>query len=771
MKTAQQISARGEKRVSRECLSETEMANIFGAGRRPFVSLGIEMLETRDLMAVSLAGAMPTVLPATGNDNATGIVAQSSNSALAAPAAVQSTVQNLLDTKVVAFDVTTKGSLSFNLDTGAYAAKIELPAGVTLDTSALKALMNGQFALPKVEPVQALSALGGLKTSVSSDYDQVQAKLFQQYGGGNVYLSTERFTDWASPENVAGTLGSGILTGGANAGQALQEARDVVLGELGNIYTWLKHKAPQEAEATVAAALKGILTGQDVDTPYLALKFVDVNQSYTIGLGGAAATIADGLGAGSTSRTVTATHKGFALIWKGPGDSLDSLTNSLNSFDGASLEGKADFTSMIGRLANRPELKGLGQLAEAVLSANPSALADQLVTTKLSSALGVTRSQLSQLYQPGNPIIDLKSTPLGAQLGKLLGNLAAGNEGSAQVTKLQFNLNTYEVTAEVTVRHRHSWGSVNDILKAVGKQIGEWVDKAGDAVSQKLDAAGNTVREVANKAADKVTEVFDKAGALIHKTIVNSAGVKVLEAAWQDGRATLETVRDAAGKLVSEYWRDGSKEFQNLYTNGVRTAYSVWVNSVNTVHTTWNTARQKLTDYWVDGSKKISQWFTNGKVSAENIVQNGVTISEKAWKDGVTTLNRVRDAAGNLVSEYWRDGSKEFQNLYTGGVRTAYSVWANGVNTVHTTWNTARQKLTDYWVDGSKKISQWFTNGKVSAENIVQKSNCQLLWMTDRIRRRQFVPPHRQTAPRRLTWAATLIRSTTATSSRRIPST
>ena len=137
--------------------------------------LTMESLERRELLAgdVSVSVSLP---PA---------------SLVGSP--VAGAVQNVLATKIVAFDVTTIGKLSFNLSTGGYSANVELPAGVKLDTSALKTLMAGQLAVPKIQPIQAVTSLAGLKTNVTSNYEQVQSTLIKQYGGGNVYVSTPRF--------------------------------------------------------------------------------------------------------------------------------------------------------------------------------------------------------------------------------------------------------------------------------------------------------------------------------------------------------------------------------------------------------------------------------------------------------------------------------------------------------------------------------------------------------------------------------------------------
>ena len=243
----------------------------------------------------------------------------------------------------------------------------------------------------------------------------------------------------------------------------------------------------------------------------------------------------------------------------------------------------------------------------------------------------------------------------------------------------------------------------------------------GTLVYTARDSAGQLVAQMWNDGVKQVEQLYNK-GKVVAETIVQN-GVKIAEKAWKGGVTTLNIVRDTAGTLVSEYWRDGTKEFRNLYTNGVRTSYTVWENGTNTVHNVWNTAGQRVSRYWRDGAREISQWFTNGVVSAETIVQNGVKIAEKAWKGGVTTLNIVRDTAGTLVSEYWRNGTKEFRNLYTNGVRTSYTVWENGTNTVHNVWNTSRHRVTEYWRDGAREFTIYYKDNVRVAQNIWENGN------------------------------------------------
>jgi len=689
-----------------EELSDEEMARIFGAGPNRNARLGVEALETRDLMAAALV----TPLPASNGIGApTPVIAHETS--MFPQAEVLAGASNVLNQKVVAFDVTTTGALTFNFDTGNYSASIKLPAGVTLDTNALKTLMNGQLAAPKVEPIQAITAFAGLKTSVSSDYDAIWASFAKAYGGGNVYLSTTRFTDWASPENAAGTIGTAVVTGGATTGQAIQEAKNIIIGELGNIYTWLKHKAPQEAENLVAAALKSMVTGKAVTTPHLAVKFVNVNYKYTIGIG--AAQLAQGLGV-SASKSITSVHKGFAVIWKGSGDSLSSLTNSLNLFSGAALSGKSDFAALIGRLANRTDLKGLGKLADAIFKTDSSALADQFVVSKLSSTLGISKAELQQLYQPGNPIIDLRATQLDERLTTLLGRLAAGNEGSLKVTKLEFNLNSYEFNAVIAIRHRHSWGSVNDILAAVGKRVGQWVDKAGNVVNQKIDAAGNTIRDIAYQVGDRVTDIFNKAGTLLQRVSIDTAGQKIATY-YTSGVATLQRTWNRAGDLTEKWEKTATGTMRSYYTKGALSVQKLW-NSAGDLAERWEkTATGTMRSYYTNGVTTVQKIWNSAGTITERWEKTATGTMRTYYTSGVATMEKLWNSSGDMTEKWQKTATGTMRSYYTNGVVTVQKLWNSAGNLTEKWEKTATGAMRSYYTKGVVTVQRlWNSAGSLA---------------------------------------------------------
>ena len=584
-------------------------------------------------------GVVPNVLPIAA------AVSTNSGSALALSAG------SILNTKVVAYDVTTTGTLSFNLNTGSYSAAFQLPAGITLDTSALKTLASGQFAVPSINPIQAVSAFEGLKTSVTTNYDQVRVGLYQQYGGGNVFFTSQRFTDWASPENAAATAATAVATGGSTSGQIIQQAKDVILGELNGLYTWLQAKAPGEIQATLAAALQAMVTGQDVSTPYVAVKVVHVDETYSIGLGGPGSVLASGLGVGTPSGSITSTHLGFAVIWKGPGDSLGTLTSELNKFNGASLSGQSGFATALSGLLNVSALKGLGPIVQAVLTGNPSAAVDSFVEGKLATVFGLTPTQLNQLYQPGNPIVDLRSTNLATRLSSFLGNFAVGNAGSVTLTKLQFNLNTDEILAQVNVEARQNWGSVSDILNAVGKAVGEWADKAGDDLKQSVNSAGSFVRDTAYGTGSEVKESWDTAGGYVKET-------------W-----------DGAGGYVHDAFQNGAETVRDTYKNGVETLRDTFRGGSEVLRESWNTAGGYVKETWDGAGGYVHDAFQNGAETVRDTYNNGVETLRDTFRGGSEVLRESWNTAGGYVKETWTSSGDYIKETWDKAGNYASSAW------------------------------------------------------------------------------------------------
>lgn len=428
--------------------------------------------------------------------------------------------------------------------------------------------------------------------------------MFDTHGGMNVYFSSQRFTEWASPENIASTIGTGIATGGSNAGQAIQEARDVILGELGNIYSWLKQHAPEEVEALMASAFKSIVSGENYESPLLSVEFVNIEKEYTIGLGGPAASIANSLGNSSPSKTFTTTQMGFAVVLKSSGGvtaTLDQLEQVINGQPSAAEE---EYFALISRIANRPELEGLGPLANAVLQSNPGMSVDKTVSSMLRKAFEFNSADLRKGFIEGNPIVSLKDTHISQKLQSVLKIIAAGNEGKVIIEDLQLNLNTFEITATISVNHRHSWGSIEEILNTVGNKVGEWGDKAGNAVKQQVDSVGNIVREVIYVTGNRITETYAQTGELLHRNVLSPTG-KLVESMYQGGTEVLRKTFVNGRETLRQTWQSGGRYVENHFSNGREVLRKTFVNNKQVLEQTWSSSGAYAENAWDSAGKLI----------------------------------------------------------------------------------------------------------------------------------------------------------------------
>ena len=173
---------------------------------------------------------------------------------------------------------------------------------------------------------------------------------------------------------------------------------------------------------------------------------------------------------------MTASHFGFALIWKGL-PSGDPLLNSINNLQSMKLKGGMDdFNALALKELDKLNLPGSKFLKEILLTGHVGVDSDKsldkTVMTKLSDMLGVDAAALMANYQKGNPIIDLsQNSKIKNNVVSQLSKLAVGNKGSAEVTKLQFNLNTMSFEVEFVVHHKFASGSLADIGKQIANKV------------------------------------------------------------------------------------------------------------------------------------------------------------------------------------------------------------------------------------------------------------------------------------------------------------
>src|SRR5262249_28519778 len=119
-----------------------------------------------------------------------------------------------LNHKVVAYDFTTKGSVTANFLTGSYYGDLDAGLGASFDTNQLDSLLAGQIPIPKIDPIQAATQAVGLHTVISSSYNTVRDS-YLKGSRGTTYFASERFVNWASPRTVAAYIASIVVSGGS----------------------------------------------------------------------------------------------------------------------------------------------------------------------------------------------------------------------------------------------------------------------------------------------------------------------------------------------------------------------------------------------------------------------------------------------------------------------------------------------------------------------------------------------------------------------------
>ncbi|MFO0999439.1 MAG: hypothetical protein U0936_03815 [Planctomycetaceae bacterium] len=405
-------------------------------------------------------------------DNVATVGKQVWDTGKAAVGTVVAVVKGLVAEDLFKIEADSVGKLSFNFATGGYYADFELLKGLKLDSEGFKALMTGDFKLPEIDPMSAVASLSGLKTSVTTNYEQVRQSLYAAKGGPNVYFASKRFTEWAGPGTVTRAVAAALAGDG---GIILEEAKSHFSLELEDLVTWLQQRGAKEAPKLAVQILRAIADQKSLQLPELTLEVANVDYTYKYAVDGAAG--GAGVAAGVNANTsVTASHFGFAIIWKGL-PSGDPLLASINNLQSMKLKGGMDdFNALALKELDKLNIPGSKFLKEILLTGHvgvdsDNAL-DKTVMTKLSDMLGVDAAALMASYQKGNPIIDLsQNSTIKSKVTSQLGKLAIGNKGSAEVTKLQFNLNTMSFEVEFAVHHKFASGSLADIGKQIASKV------------------------------------------------------------------------------------------------------------------------------------------------------------------------------------------------------------------------------------------------------------------------------------------------------------
>jgi hypothetical protein len=288
----------------------------------------------------------------------------------------------------------------------------------------------------------------------------------------------------------------------------------------------------------------------------------------------------------------------------------------------------------------------------------------------LKSALGLDVTLLRQKFVAGNPVVDLTGTTVANRLSSLLAKLAIGNEGSAQVNKLEFNVGTLSFNAEVTIRHRHSWGSVGEILEAAGKRVGEWATKAGDTVRQATDSAGNFIRETINRDGTKLRQTWEAARRDVEEKW--GGAQKYWKGVWSDATAT-------ANKMISRYVEqlDGQK-VASQFANGVMTARQTWEKSGQYIEEKWGGAQKYWKGVWSDATATANKMISRFKQTWDGYW------SAEYWGGAQDYWYGIWDSANKMRERLVIKGGQKVLDTWDAAGHYAQTVWDKGGHVIST---------------------------------------------------------------------------------------
>lgn len=109
-----------------------------------------------------------------------------------------------------------------------------------------------------------------------NEYEKNLNELRSRYGTENVYLASQDFVDWATPETLAKYAVNGVLTAGASVyPQIMADARKRAASEMPSITKWLEERGMDNATAVAM----DLLTGKPPKWPTLKFEMIPVRYS------------------------------------------------------------------------------------------------------------------------------------------------------------------------------------------------------------------------------------------------------------------------------------------------------------------------------------------------------------------------------------------------------------------------------------------------------------------------------------------------------------
>jgi hypothetical protein len=491
----------------------------------------------------------------------------------------------------MAYDLAQHGNLTFNTLTGAFDVSLDQGPGKKLSAGDLEALLTGSYTLPAIDPLQLACEAAGARWRITSNYAEVQASLAAEHGAANVYLISQRFLEWATPERLSGDFAKARLTTGGSIAAEHAEARRQIQLEYEDLATWLSQKGVKELGPEPSEIVVELIRTGSYPRLGLSVKTRPVEYTHRVEPAGRTDLPTDylkrlrtkGLPDVRPAQRVIEKRHALAVIWSGPAGDCPSLAARLGG----------DFRLPAPALKELPRLlpaqtdprirRLLGEAAQhGLLEIDASARPRRTAR----AAIGLRKEDLSAASGSNRLIVDLRPSDLAEIVTCFLSQLALGNKKSCDLDVLELDQSSGRLEARFTLHHRHAWPKLSDaqaqlraVLGPVGTDVEDLADLlpdlAFDAARRRYHESDTNAHEASRRAYEALQRAHEGTDRIATKGHEQAALANELARAQTDLRTATEREalarQEAQAACVQMIQLDELVRFARNKVNGLET--------------------------------------------------------------------------------------------------------------------------------------------------------------------------------------------------------
>jgi len=416
-----------------------------------------------------------------------------------------------LNRPLVAYDRSQHGRLTLNVMTGAFDLSLDTGPGVKLGAGDLEALLAGQFTLPDVDPLELAAEALGIHGRLTSNYIEVQASLAAEHGAANVYLLSQRFLEWASPERLAGDFTKASLIRGGSVEGELAEARRQIQLEYEDFCTWLRLKGVKDLGPDSCAALVELIRTGSYPRLGLSVKTRQVDVTHRFESAGRTEVPVDflkrlrpkGLTGHRATWEMNEKRPALAVVWSGRTWGHESLASRLEEDFRLPAPAIDDLPGLLPSKTDPRIRRLVGWTAPHGL---PAIDASARTRRLARAAIGLKKEDIDSSTGPDRLIVDLRHSDFGEIVASFLSQLALGNSKSYELNVLELDQSNGRLEAEFTLHHRFVWPSIREAQTKLRAALGPVGTSVEDLADRLPDASFNAARKLYREENSKAHE-------------------------------------------------------------------------------------------------------------------------------------------------------------------------------------------------------------------------------------------------------------------------